>query len=223
MFFIAISVLGIIAICVLNFSSNIPWKALFFKRCLYVEEYLVSSIAALLIFYLLELKIALPLWVVSYLLINLFFKKNAIIKGVYDINEHYVTRQFEKGVLTNKNLWKNKNFIVSCCVKKYKLRPIDVYFKYHTSFSVGLLISVLINILNDFTVTNHQLSQSTLDILLENTVLLTVILFYVYKIAYKLCVDNVNSTWFDNKKFFNIYYLLHCIVYYIIVIVISLH
>ena len=106
--------------------------------------------------------------------------------------------------------------------KKQSLKLINIYLKYHTSFVIGLLIAVLTRVLNDFSGVNSQLTPNTYDILLENIIFLTVILYYVHKIAYKICVDNVNGKWFNNKKCFNIYYFLHCIVYYIVVIVISL-
>ena len=177
---------------------------------------------ALWIFYLFELQIAFPLWVVGYLFINLFFKNNAIIKSAYAIDSHYVMRQFEKGILIHKNLWQIKNYIVSSCIKKYSLKPINIYLKYRTSFGVGLLISVLRILINDYFITNYQFSKNTYDVLLENIILLTMILYYSHKIAYKICVQNVNGKWFDNKKIFNMYFFLHCIVYYIIVIAISL-
>ena len=112
----------VLSICILNFSSNFSWNALILKKCLYIEEYLVSVIAALWIFYLFKLKIALLLWVVVYLLINLFFTKNLIIKSAYTIDTYYVTHQFESGILIHKNLWKIKNFFVSSWKKKAKFK-----------------------------------------------------------------------------------------------------
>ena len=124
--------------------------------------------------------------------------------------------------MQHKNLWKIKKFIFSIYTKKYNLESIKIYLKFHTSFFIGLLVAVLVDGLNYFFTINQLPAWNTHDILLENILFLTVILYYAYKVAYKICVNNINGMWFDNEKFFNIYFLLHCIVFYIVVIAISL-
>ncbi len=219
---VVISALSLLAICFLNFSSKILCSTISFKKFLYIEEYVVSLIFAFWIFYLFDLKIALLFWVVAYLFINIIFRKNAVIKYAYFKEESYVTKQYKKGILEHKNLWKIKKFIFSIYTKKYNLESIKIYLKFHTSFFLGLLVAVLVDCLNCFFTVNQLPAWNTYDILLENILFLTVILYYAYKVAYKICVNNINSMWFDNKKFFNIYFLLHCIALYIVVIAISL-
>lgn len=215
---VGISLLSILSICILNLSSKILCDVISFKRLLYIEESLLSLIASFWIFYMFDLKIALLFWVIAYVTINVILRKNAIIKCAYSTDESFL----KKGISVHNNLWETKKCVVVAYRNKHKLNLNKIYLKHHTSFFLGLLVWSLLDVFNFHYTSISSSALSTYDILSKNILLLTVALYYGYKIAYKICVDNINGMWFDNKKFFNIYFLLHCVLFYIVVIAISL-
>ena len=212
-----ISVLGIIFMIYFGFRkiSFLNVRKLIIH--MYLEEYIITIILSTWIFYLFNLPVALAIWTCCYILINFIFIKNKMIRYICNMEPEIAMKCLKKETAKPIHLYNLKSVIANkLYVAKLGLKWYDCFLKYKTSFGLGLLVATASIVLRN--VENVELFES----LFSNITILTTVLYYIYKVAYWSCVENEASKWHDQKCFFNLQYTLYSLIFYIIIIAVTL-
>lgn len=186
-----------------------------------IEEYLVIFITSLWIFNIFSLSTALIIWFFVFILLNNYSLKNALISNEYictiKLQPKYfrgisIAKYFKlKTETVKKSIINNKTYKSNFFIKWTKNTP-----RFLCRYLFGLTNAVVGIILGNQEKTNN-------NAFLQNIVILTAILYYVYIVLYYSFVENEVSTWYGEKKFFILHYLFYSLIAYIIVIFISLY
>jgi len=212
-----ISVLGIIFMLYFGFRKISFFNVRKLILHMYLEEYIITIILSIWIFCLFNLPVALAIWTCCYILINFIFIKNKMIRYFCDTEPEIVMKCLKKETAKPIHLYKLKSVIANKLYQaKHGIKWYDCFLKYKTSFGLGLLVATVSIFLRN--VENVELFER----LLRNITILTTALYYIYKVAYWSCVENEVSKWHDQKWFFNLQYILYSLIFYIIIIAVTL-